>query len=181
MYLSRRFLKWQAMIFEAPPIQRVSSSNSEWLMFLTPFSNLIPVMRPIWQLKSRALLKYSAINIKRYGEIGQPCLSPWVDWKEGLGIPLMRGEIEGPVMQALTRSMKDVENPIFSKTINKKECLTQSKALAKSNFKMNPFSFLVWLEWMASWTRRMESEICLLAKKTLDFLKWQRGGEVWDE
>ena len=130
-----------------------------------PSSNLMPVMRPACLLWSSAHLSDSAIRIKRYGDKGQPCLNPLEDWKEGPGLPLIRGAIHGPEIQALMILRKKGEKPIFWRTAKRKECLTLSKALAKSNFKIKPFSFLEWLECMASWTKRIEHQICLLAIK----------------
>ncbi len=149
----------------APLSSRVSSANPEWFIFLMPSSNLMPVMRPDCLFWSREQLNYSAMRMKRYGDKGQPCLSPLEDWKEGLGLPLMRGAIQGREMYAPMKLIRRGEKPILWRTANKNECLTLSNALAKSSFRMKPFSFLGWLEWMASWTRRIESEISLLAIK----------------
>jgi len=59
---------------------------------------------------------------------------------------LIRGEIQGPEMQATIMLMKDGSKPILIKTAKRKECLTLSKEFARSNFKKNPFSFLDKLE-----------------------------------
>ena len=73
-----------------------------------------------------------------------------MDWKDSPGRPLTRGEIHGPEIQAAIILIKGVSKPIFFKTANKKECLTLSKAFAKSSFNTNPFSCLDRLEWMDS-------------------------------
>ena len=71
------------------------------------------MIMPVLRLKSKALLRDSAMRINRYGDKGQPCLRPLDDWKAAQGLPLIRGDIQGFDMQALIMLIKEGSNPIL--------------------------------------------------------------------
>lgn len=113
----------------------------------------------------QSLTEWFCHEDEEIGGRGQPCLRPREDWNASPGLLLIRGEIQGLDIQETIRLTKGDSKPILFRTTIRKECLTLSKAFTRSSFKTNPFSFLDRLEWMASWTRRMESVICMLGRK----------------
>ena len=159
---SNILLNLLAISVDALPNNTMSSTKREWFIVFTPLAILSLVMFLSFLCFSKALLKISAIIIYRKGERGHPCLRPLVLWKNSLGLPFMRGAIQGVEMQAWMTSVISLENSSFLRTAIRYGRLTLSNAFAISNLIMIPFSFLCILECTTSCTIITLSMICLL-------------------
>lgn len=133
-------------MLEAPPNNRVSLENKEWLILLIPFEIYRLVMVLSLLFLYSALLRVSTIMMYRKGDSGNPCLIPLELWKKSLGLPFISGAIHGSMIEALMTSITSIENPNFFRTTIRYGRLNLSKALAMSNFIIIAFSFLSMLE-----------------------------------
>ena len=96
------------------------------------------------------MLRVSATMMYKKGERGQPCLNPLELLKYLLGLPLIRGAVQGVEMHPLMMLMKLFEIPNFFRAAVKKEWSTLSKAFAMSSLTIMPRSPLLRLLCIAS-------------------------------
>jgi len=79
---SRILLNLVTMMDEAPPKKRGSSTNYEWLIFLTLWSICNPCRLSFSHSFSNFLLRDSTTMMKIWGESGQPCRRYLLAWKK---------------------------------------------------------------------------------------------------
>ena len=94
----------------------VSSAKRAWLIGWNTDLKESPGRCPSSRILLNILLRESTTSIYRKGERGNPCWIPLLALKKSVGLPLIKGAIQGEFMHAWICLIKMGGKPNFSKT-----------------------------------------------------------------